>query len=836
MLTALLSVEFTCFFAGGLIVALLLAMMRISSGTRHFIALVHEFANLDPQSHSPESLRDYRVQVLQAASPKSALACGSWANFLSSVDFVQHGARPLAITDTDSVHRLRDDLITAYASTYKVTRLHSSLLSGSGFAGMLLIAFASALTSRSYLLSGRESALSNALALLISAAGLAFICAMTGIVCSMIFKMFERSQAAYAERFIDALVTDLRLRFAIRTAHDQVSNLSQQIDHYAGQLSALTSSLGEHLGAAGKPSELATDIIKTLEKSAREAAQELASHVSSAIQAQSDNMMASLTLSQSNTEAQSRSLGEVLEQVVDLGTSQTRVWETALRELQDQTSAIKEQSSNLMRLEKTTDSMSQLASQIAQQRTTLTGGPTMDLAPVVDALVEVRSAIEELDHGLEEDVDDLLASAKMTRSAMHHLIHDEIAPQLDTVTKHLEKRHEWPPSTKESHQPDVHRIELDVAALEAAVARGLTRVQHRPVSPHDEHHPASTRDPSPGDALPPKKPEPKAKSTANKKESSAPRGKAPRTKRAPKVKTKAPRPDKKRNIIKRATGKAELTNTYQSQGALQAQLGLIVGDIAATRRTLLVHATGFAKADTPDIVAVLASIERIIHMLREQNAARSARYGKAYEPLAQSNALAESILSSCCDHIRDFARPNSDAPAAALLMDPIASRLERLEASLVVSADGLIQAHAANVFGDLAKLWQEARRAAEAHFGHLGRPSQHRAHQAALLRDLSTKAADLEALVQAGILDQLTNWPEVLDRARKLADEASSLAAVTRAGRKVSVSPAKLPEIVVVAMAQAERIAGQPPAKQVRSSSAPDQEPASKPRRPRHRT
>jgi hypothetical protein len=736
MLSLLLSAEFTMGFVALVALMLVGAMQRLGNAHKIFVGLLREFARWDTVHLTPDSLNHYRHNVLQVSSRQASVACSMWARFLESVELFFDGTSWRVSTDADTLARLREDLLASHESSLKVTRLHGSWLAGTGFAGMLLVAFAATLASRDALLSeGSRNAPEAGLAILVSSGGLALICALSGIVASMLFRAFERLQMGRAEQLVDRLVSELRLRIDIRAPHQQLVAVAQNIESYARHLSGHATQWSERLANLTQPPVLPETpppaYVAAWQQSSSSAARSAADHISESIVRSCEQVVHAVRHSADATLDDRQGLRSVLDQLIDLGASNTRVWESTLLQLRAQSSSLEQQTAILNSVAQWTEATAQRPEPVLHVPPVV---PT-DIQPIVHALEDVRAAIEDLDQGLEEDVDDLLSEAKETRIAVHDLI-------LGHVSTNLHALHETTAKTTPMHMT-------------------------MPV-PTPADHPKPKRDVG------------------------------------------------KKHAVKNAHTKAKSPKKTRPEPE-DFNFGIIVADMAASRRhvmSLLAPAQESKEGGmSPLLQTIAAALARIKSCLQSQNEARLARYGKAYEPLAQSNTLACAIVSETSQEVETIMDTTAMVPMEPFTGTPsqtgadLVSRLERLEtlgASINWQTLNLSSIQRRRFF----ELWHEA----QAELANLVRtPQRNWANSndpaSEMVSELAKHVKDLETLVQNDILDQLTRWPDVLDQARKC-HQASLVLAQQQRPQHQTTQTIEAPEVLWQAITMSETLFG----------------------------
>lgn len=179
------------------------------------------------------------------------------------------------------------------------------------------------------------------------------------------------------------------------------------------------------------------------------------------------------------------------------------------------------------------------------------------------------------------------------------------------------------------------------------------------------------------------------------------------------------------------------------------------------------------------------AINKLIELIIEQTDARMNRYGNAYEPLAESNTFVCEILSKALLDLGDFRRqgaPEATGASRDSIQD-LANRILNLEEFLPLShqTNRLRRTHV----NKLEIAWNRAQKAAARHKSWIAPPKStlnqksrvnKMEHFRTLAKDLQGKIVQLQEIVETTVLDQVAQWPSVLDQARQVRESTRHIA------------------------------------------------------------
>jgi hypothetical protein len=285
MLEFILGTSFTAVYLVVIIAIVVFGVLRLRSGYQLFAAMVAEFRRFAPEEHSSESFAEYKRSVFEFASRSSVKTCLMWSSFLDEVHMATGTSGKAAETSADAVDKLRDNLLFSYSTSHKSSRINTAVISGVGFIGTLLAIAAGTLAAEP-LLNG-SGQVEQALSVLLSGGGLAFLSAAMGILGAVLFGAFERNQMESVEACVDDLISYLRKSFSFRTESSYLSEIQSHLIHSSERVHRIVQEIGDRV-VEMKDSQLSASVLVDSHR-------ELSKGLAGAMESISDRVVGAIT-------------------------------------------------------------------------------------------------------------------------------------------------------------------------------------------------------------------------------------------------------------------------------------------------------------------------------------------------------------------------------------------------------------------------------------------------------------------------------------------------------------------------------------------------------------
>lgn len=831
MLEFILGTEFTALYLVVIVATVLYGVLRVRSGLQLFAALIAEFQRFIPEEHSKESFSEYKRSVFEFASHSSVKTCGMWSSFLDEIHLSVDEQGAVAETPAEAVDRLRDNLLFAYSTSHKASRVNATVISGVGFIGTLIAICAGTLAAEPFLQGSGQ--FEQALSALLSGGGMAFLSAAVGILGAVIFGAFERSQLESVEQRIDDLISYLRQHIVFRTGKSYLSEIQSQLVHSSERVHRIVQEIGDRVVEL-KDNQLSASALEDCSRGLSHGLTQAMEAVSGRIV---DAISSTHTEAQRHREEQSLAARDLAGSVALL-TAETReqfdkeeAWRgQALGVMQQQVDWSQRQHASLEKME-------QQFSESASREDKM-----------IATLEAIKQGISELDESLEEDVDHLVEQNRETQTALMHYLNDTLEVHLTGILEQLRQNGE---QDDEKNQTLRNTIENVVENVRAAV-------EHQTES--DSAYLTHIKD-----ALDSGLETVKAAidaSTADRRETNnlliQLLEESNQTRYMEMDETRRREEERRQREFERdarhdsfwqkqialheeetATGRRileeqqrahaeERDRTERDERAYREKLALLreglvpvdFGDssddegvgsdtaastalvapldlsslreaIARSREAVEGAARNFeiVGEQSDYLIKTCHSIIREMNVMNDdlldQTESRLNRYGKAYQPLAESNLLICELLTRAIKDVGGVKRAVDfdHSKLVGLIKEP-AMRLSELEGSLSDREEtGMLtasqvseleswwtQTDSANVIEDFGnRIKSDTATSARVHI-------QAQEH----VGELKKMVAHLKHLIEIGILDQVTNWPAVLDQARVVRDSSRRFAALEK--------------------------------------------------------
>lgn len=835
MLEFILGAEFTFLYLVVIAAIVVFGVLRLRGGFQLFAAMVAEFRRFAPEEHSSDSFAEYKRSVFEFASRSSVKTCGMWSSFLDEVHMASGAQGAVAETSAEAVDRLRDNLLFAYSTSHKASRINTAVISGVGFIGTLIAICAGTLAAEPFLQGSGQ--FEQALSALLSGGGLAFLSAAVGILGAVLFGAFERSQLESVEQRIDDLISYLRQRIVFRTEKSYLSEIQNHLVHSSERVHRIVQEIGDRVVEL-KDNQMSASAIE-------DSSRELSRDLTQAMEAVSGRIVDAI----SSTHAEAQRLREeqslaardlsgavaVLTTTAQEQSAKEEVWwEQALGALQRQVDWSERQHASLERMEQ------QLSASASRED------------KMIATLEAITRGISELDESLEEDVDHLVEQNRETQMALMHYLNDTLEVHLSGILEQLRKSGDEDLKQNETlrntfelavenvraaveRQTDTEKeylthikaaldtgLETVKAAIDASTAdrretnnlliqlleesnqtryMEMDETRRREEERRQRESERDARNESYWKkqiALHEEDAENGRRILEEQQRAQAEeRDRAERDERAYREKLAQLRegrvPVDFGDAPDADSGERDAHADDLARKALVAPLDLsaLRAAIARSREAVEGAARNFQivgeQSDylTKSCHNIIREMNRMNDDLLDQTESRLNRYGKAYQPLAESNLLICELLTRAIKDVGGIKRAvDFDHSKLVELIKEPAVRISELESSLSDrERSGLLTA--AQV-AELEGWWAQTKstNVIEA-FG-----NQIKSDTAASARvyiqaqehagELKKMVDHLKNLIEIGILDQVTNWPAVLDQARVVRDSSRRLAGLEK--------------------------------------------------------
>ncbi len=467
MLDFILSTEFIGVYLAFIVGVTLFGIVKLRAGSRLFEAMVSEFARWSPLEQSAESFESYKASVFEFARQSSLKTCGMWSSFLEEVRFAADAdGRSSPECSSESIDKLRDNLLFSYATSHRVSRLNPSVISGIGFIGTLLSICAGTLAAEPFL-SG-EGQFEQALSALLAGGGLAFLSAVVGILGSLSFSLFERSQMEQAEGLVDGLLSRLRQQIGFKTEKHYLSEIRDQMVVSSTSVRQIVQDIGDRVVEL-KQNQLSAGVV---EDTSRELARELTASFEQMSGRLVDVIADTHERAQEQREQQTAAFQAVADGQASLVESQkeqtaaiTSHTEGFSKHFEDM-AGWQAQTLEALRVqidwsEKQHDVLERVEGELQ-----LSSGRD---ERILHTLEEISRGIENLDEAFEEDTDHLIEQTRETQTALMHYLNDTLEMQLSGITDLLKTSQEHAESTAAQQSTHAAQTEAVIEGLRSAV-------------------------------------------------------------------------------------------------------------------------------------------------------------------------------------------------------------------------------------------------------------------------------------------------------------------------------------------------------------------------------
>jgi hypothetical protein len=473
-----------------------IGMLRIHAATSQMAALIREFSQWQPSASDENSFLQYKGSVQNFCMRTGNRICGMWLAFLDEVKIHPHGSTAMATCTGDALEKLRENLLFAYGTSNRVARNTGSILAGMGLSCGLGILCAAALKAAPYFSSasaaGKGQLGDQGLAVLIAGGGLALLTASFSLLSSVAANAFERSQLTRAEREVDRLIAIMRMQIPINVrenAGERTSAAAQHTvqlsDHSVGVVANAVAAGFQHFASAESERRALSQEDSANLKKIQSSLQEYIANT--ALSASTANAVNEIKASSEQSKELRNTVTAALSQFVDLGTAQSKFWESVLLELRSNTESTLSLGKALTHVSQTSQ-VGQTA-QVGQAQQAMTTNSTdlnipQDLISVISEIKEcvgvVTKKIDKLDKGIAQDVDDLLAQAKKSQS----ILVQTLTERLDSPVAHPVHRAPEPEPVLDKNEFNLgseSKSEIELAALEPKAKSKIKRIRVQPI-------------------------------------------------------------------------------------------------------------------------------------------------------------------------------------------------------------------------------------------------------------------------------------------------------------------------------------------------------------------
>jgi hypothetical protein len=459
-----------------------MGMQQIYAATSKMAALAREFSQWQPSASDENSFFQYKGSVQNFCMRSGNRICSMWLAFLDEVKLQPHGGGAIATCTGDALEKLRENLLFAYGTSNRVARNTGSIVAGIGLSCGLGILCAAALKAAPFFASASGAAKGQlgdqGLSVLIAGGGLALLTASVSLLSSVVANAFERSQLARAEREVDRLIAIMRMQLGINVDERNPASIQQTVelsDHSVGIVANAVSAGFQHLASADSDRHALRNEDSTNLKKIQSSLEEYIAN-----SARSANATTEIKASCEESKELRKTVTAALSQFVDLGTAQSKFWESVLLELRSNTEST-------LSLGKAITDISQVSQPGQPPEATTVDSNELNLAQdLISVISEIKESvnvvtrkIDKLDQGIAQDVDDLLAQAKKSQS----ILVQTLTERFDSPSAHsAQPAREAEPAHEHNESTGGAELESPLPVLEPKAKTRIKRIRVRPIT------------------------------------------------------------------------------------------------------------------------------------------------------------------------------------------------------------------------------------------------------------------------------------------------------------------------------------------------------------------